>query len=278
MKLLNKSSFILLGMGVLALNSCFKKFDESNYAPPFTINGYSAVAQIAPTNLVGYWAFNGGYIDSVSGNVGVNTNTSFLTGFQGQSMKGALQSYVLSTPGAGMTGIKSFTLSEWINTPPPSVGIIGLFSLAKTTAFWGNLEMFIENGSTNTNGKLRIHMAKGSGDFTYAIDNVQNLFDRWVNITVSYDAATNQCKLYINGSLSNTGTAGSLTGDLAFSDVGKVVFGCVQFQTTPSQTTGTGSQSWASFLTGQVDEVRVYNKALSANDISSMIILQGKGK
>jgi hypothetical protein len=54
--------------------------------------------------------------------------------------------------------------------------------------------------------------------------------------------------------------------------------GTLQFQTTPSLTTNTGSQGWASYNPGLTDELRVYNKALSGTEISSLVALQGRGK
>ena len=138
--------------------------------------------------------------------------------------------------------------------------------------------MFFENGSINTNGKVRVHIAQGTNDNTFAVDNVQNLFNTWVNIGFSYDATTSKCTLYVNGSSVSSGTITGLTGPLNFTNVGQLVFGCVQFQTTPSQTSATSSQPWASFLTGQLDEVRIYNKVLAPSDISAIVALQAKGK
>jgi hypothetical protein len=262
----------------LSLAACQKSFDTKSYAPALNIGGYTAVKQIAASNLVGYWAFNGSLIDSVSNTSGTATGTTFTAGFEGQAMQGALNSYVLVTPSAAITQLKSFTATCWINTPPPTTGIIGFLTLANTTAFWGNIEMFIENGSSNTNGKLRIHIAQGTGDFTFAVDNIQNLFDKWNNIAFSYDATTSTCTLYINGSTVSSGTIGGLTGSLNFTNPGKLVFGCVQFQTTPSQTSATTSQPWANYLVGQLDEVRFYNKAVAATDIAAIVGLSAKGK
>jgi hypothetical protein len=242
------------------------------------IGGYTSVKQIATTNLVGYWSFNGNLVDSVSGTAGTATGSTFTKGFEGQALQGVLNGYVLATPSTAIKSLQSFTSTLWINTPPPSTGIIGFLSLANTVNFWGNIDMFFENGSVNTNGKVRIHITQGTNDYTYAVDNVQNLFGNWVNIAFSYDAATSKCTLYVNGSSVSSGTIGGLTGPLNFTSVGKLVFGCVQFQTTPSQTTSTGSQGWASYLTGTLDEVRIYNKALAPTDISAIVALEGKGK
>src|SRR5215213_9082303 len=141
---------LLMIFGVL-FTSCYKKFDPATYQPAFTVNGYTSVAEIGTGSLVGYWAFNGSYIDSVSNTVGTGVNTSFAGGFKGQALKGALNGYVLATPSNAIKNLQSFTITEWVNTPPPSTGIIGIFSLANTKQFWGNIEIFFENGSDNTN-------------------------------------------------------------------------------------------------------------------------------
>ncbi|MCZ4245616.1 LamG domain-containing protein [Pedobacter punctiformis] len=269
--------FLLMATVALGLSSCQKKFDPSSYAPALNIGGYTSAKQIAPNNLVAYYAFDGSLIDSASSTSGVNTGTTFGAGFKKQSLQGALNSYVLGTPSAKVNALKSFTVTEWFNSPAPTTGIIGLFSLANTTQFWGNIEIFIENGSTATNGQLRIHLNQGGGDKTYSVNDLQSIFGKWVNLSLSYDETTSMVKVYINGSRV-AAIASTVTGPLAFTNTGRFVFGTVQFQTTPSQTSGTTKQDWASFLTGQIDEVRVYDKALSDAEISALSILESRGK
>lgn len=258
-------------------SSCYKTFDPKTYAPPFTISGFTGSDEIAKENLIAYWAFDGNLMDSVSGTAGENTGTSFTNGFKGQALQGALNSYVLTDPSPAVTGLSSMTLSLWVNTPPPSAGIIDIFSLTKTDGFWGNIELFFENGSDNTNGKFRTHLFNGTADMTFASDGVVNMFDKWVNITISYDGTSSTYKLYVNGSAVSTLTSAGF-GPLKMTNPGKIVFGTPPFMTTPSQTSATGAQSWASFLTGQLDEVRIYNKVLTPTEINALVVLQGKGK
>lgn len=262
----------------LGISSCQEEFDPASYAPALNIGGYTSAKQVAPASLVGYWAFDESLADSVSNTAGENTGTSFTTGVKGQALQGALNSYVTTTPGTAITSLNSFTVTCWINTPVPSTGVIGLFSLSNSTQFWGNIEMFVENGSTNENGKLRIHINNGGGDKTYAADNVLNLFDKWVGLAVSYDATTSMVKLYVNGSRVSSGSITGMTGPLVFANSGKIVFGTTQFQTTPSLTSATGKQSWASYLTGQLDEFRIYNKALTDEEVGALGKLEGRGK
>ncbi|MCP9749719.1 LamG domain-containing protein [Ferruginibacter sp. HRS2-29] len=260
----------------LALASCYDKFDPKTYAPPFTISGYSSVSQIQPANLVGYWSFDGSLVDSVSGTSGVNTGTSFTPGFKGQAMQGGINKYVQFTPGAAIKALTSMTLSYWVKNPPPSVGIVGTVSLSHNGNFWGDIDVFYENGSTATAGKLRAFIYNGTGDRTISKDGINGLFDAWTNITISYDGATSTAKVYKDGNLIHTQTFAGY-GNLNFTNSGNLVFGCTHFMTTPSLTNH-GPEPWASFLTGQLDEVRLYKSVLTDQEVNAMVILQGKGK
>jgi hypothetical protein len=278
MKKLNNIPMIFAGFILLGLSSCQKEFNAKSYAPPLSVNGFTSSGQVAKSSLVGYWAFDGSLTDSVSGTAGVNTGTSFATGIKGKALQGALNSYVLAVPAATITGLHSYTISFWINTPPPSVGIIAPFALANKTGFWGNLELFFENGSSNTNGIVKLHVQQGNTDNFLVTTNLQNLFNKWISLTISYDATTAVHTLYINGSKVNSAVLGGISGPLVFPNVGNLVFGCDQFQTNPSQTSATQYPGFASFLTGQLDEFRIYNKALSDIEVSSIVNLQGRGK
>jgi len=260
------------------LTSCYKKFDTQSYAPALSIDGYTSVKEISPSSLVGYWGFNGSLIDSVSGTLGTNTGTSFGNGIKGQALQGANNGYVLFTPGNAITGMQSFTITYWVNSPVNTNGIVGLVNLSNSNNFWGNIDMFFENGSTANAAKFRAHITNnGTNDAWLAKDGIPGIFNNWVNFALSYDAVTATEKFYVNGSVLvsqvNTGY-----GPIHFVNSGKIVFGTVHFQTTPSLTAATGSQPWASYLTGLLDEVRIYNKALSGSEVSALVKLEGRGK
>ena len=277
MKRINIRKFFAVAVTGLLLSSCYEKFDPASYAPPLNIGGYSSSKQIAPTNLVGFWAFNGSLIDSVSNTSGVNTGTTFSPGFKNQGLQGADKSYVLFTPGSAITGMHSFTIAFWVNSPVNTAGIVGLVNLSNTSGFWGNIDMFFENGSTLDAAKFRAHITNGAVDTWVTKDGLPNIFTKWAHFALSYDATSETFKLYVNGSKIVTQVQAGF-GPINFTNSGKMVFGTVQFQTTPSLTSGTGSQDWASYLTGQLDEVRIYNKALADAEVNALVLLEGRGK
>lgn len=279
---MSKSKILyIIAAGILStgLYSCYEKFDPESYAPDVSIGGYTSSADIAPSNLIAYFPFDGSYAESISKTNGENTGTTFAGGIKGQALKGAKNAYVLFTPTPAILGLKSFTMTYWVNSQSTTAagGIIGLVTLSNTKNFWGNMETFFENGGTNENGKFRAHVQNDSLDTWVSKDGLINLFDSWNHITVSYDGASSTFNLYVNGSKTYTNTVKDF-GNINWKDSGKMVFGTDQFQTDPSQTVAADAQSWASFLTGSLDEVRIYNIALSDTDVDALVKLEARGK
>lgn len=258
-----------------ALSSCQKKFDASSYAPALSINGYTAASQVAKANLVAYWAFNGTLADSVSNTAGTGTGSSFSGGIKGSALSITGSSYVVSNTPANLQNLTSFTMTTWVYLPQNTTGIATIVDIVNPASFWGNMDVFFENGSTATNGLLKIHLNNNGTDLFYGTYNVASPWNTWINIAVSYDAASSTLKAYANGSKIGTATG---AGPIKFQSASKMVFGTVQFETTPSLTTATTSQPWASFVNGQIDETRFYNKALSDDEVSTIVKLENRGK
>ena len=261
----------------MLLTSCYKSFDPKSYQPPFTINGYTSTAEIGRGSLVGYWAFDGNYLDSVSNTAATGVGTSFTGGFKGQALQGAANGYVISNLPNAIKNLSSFTIDYWINTPQNTTGILAPIVISRGDQFWGALDMFVENGSTATSGNLKVHF-NGQSEVWFTNGFITNPWGSWQNIALTYDAASSTFTLYQGGAAVATLSAAGL-GNLVFpATATKIIFGTEQFQTSPSLGTAGGAQGWASYLTGQMDEMRIYSKALSASDLQALIVLQGKGK
>lgn len=57
-----------------------------------------------------------------------------------------------------------------------------------------------------------------------------------------------------------------------------MVIGAHQFNTTPALNTGDTPQSWATNFAGQLDEFRIYNKALNSTEVNSLFQLETTGR
>lgn len=279
MKNLRIKNILFLITGSLLFSSCYKSFDPNSYKPTFTVGGYASSADIGKGHLVGYWAFDGSYIDSVSNTAATGVNTGFSNGFKGQALQGSANGYAISDLPAAIKNLKSFTIDFWVNTPQNTAATAPI-SISNLNDFWGSLDMFYENGSTASSANFKVHYGWEQANNWFTTGFLSNPWNAWQNIALTYDAASSTFNLYQGGSLV---TGGTLTvaglGDAAFpAGATKIIFGTLQFQATPSLGTAGGSQGWAGYLKGQLDEVRIYDVALSASDLKALIILQGKGK
>ncbi|PZX64443.1 LamG domain-containing protein [Hydrotalea sandarakina] len=273
------AALVVLAFG---FTSCQKSFNPASYAPAQTFGGYASSRDIAASNLVGYWGFENSLIDSVSSTNGTGVGTSFTTGIKGNALQGANNGYFITTPSSAVVGLKSFTISFWVNSPQNTNGTFGLVCLSNTQDFWGNLDIFFENGSTSTNANLKAHIENW---ITSTTDNDQwlgsfaigNVWNKWTHIVLTYDATTSTFVTYVNGSSINT-TVKAGNGPLTFQNASALIFGTMQFNTTPSLGTAGGPQSWASYMPGAMDEVRIYNAPLAAADVKALYQLQNLGK
>lgn len=270
---------------------CWTPFDENSYKPKFTINGFSAVKDIGAGTLVAHWAFEGGLIDSVSKASGTNKGISFGGGFKGQALQGVLGKYAIADLSSPVKNMTSFTIDFWLNAPRntnnssdgSAGGILTPLAFTQSDQFWGSLDLFFENTGSSVpenSGNLKVHYQNSQANkeawFTSSI--LANCWGTWQNIAITYDAATSTFSMYQNGTLVATQVVTGL-GALSFpSTATQIVFGTEQFNCSPSIGTAGGSQSWAGYLNGYLDEVRIYSKALSATELQSLIVLQGKGK
>lgn len=280
------TGIILLAVTAIFVSSCYDKFDPESYKPVFTVGGFSAVNEIEPNSLAAYWPFDGDLNEVVSGTEGTNKETSFVNGFQGEAVNfnATSQSYITFDEVDAITGLQDFTISFWMN--PVFVdndannavdGILGLVGLSNPDRFWGNIEWFIENGSNPDAAILKVILTNGNSQETdISVTNYKGLFGNWTSHTLTFNAATSTLTYYINGSTAATKTT-PWTGPITFANSGPVVMGTVQFQTTPSLTKH-GPEDWAGYLTGAIDEVRIYNKALTPDQVNALVVLQGKGK
>lgn len=286
-QIIKKSGFAisLMALAILMMG-CYEKFDSEGYRPVFTISGFSAVDEIEPASLVAYWSFDEGLDETISGTPAANTEATQVNGFKGKGVNFSAnsQSHVTYETPEAVTALQSFTISFWVN--PSFVdangdngvdGILGLVGISNPDRFWGNIEWFVENNSNPDAAIIKVILTNNNAQETdIVVSNYKGLFGNWSNHTLTYDAATSTLVYYINGSTAATKIV-PWTGPITFANSGPMVLGAVQFQTSPSLTNH-GIEPWANWLTGTIDELRIYNTALSGTHVNALVVLQGKGK
>lgn len=205
--------------------------------------------------LVGYWkedeTSNGASPSDSSGNETTLTDAATVTrvagkfGNAGDFESGSSQyQYVADNTTLSITG--SLTISVWIKPESVSAGtwnIVGKWD--------GSNESYRLYQSTN---QIVLEIESGN-----TITSTTTLTaGTWYHIVGSYDSTTQIAKLYINGTpetATSSGTIPSSIGD----DAGAFQIGAEDRNNTPKN-----------FYDGIIDEVRMYNRALSSLEIQQL--------
>jgi hypothetical protein len=305
------TKFALTAITIMLLfSSCYKKYNAEDYAPMFVMNGFSYVSEIAPANLLAYWSFDGHMIDSVSKTVATGTNTSFGTGFVGSALQGANNGFAVADISAQIAKVNgSFSFSFWMYYPGTTttddnwVNIITITNPSHyqnwNAPFCGNFNFLKYPGSDRSNAAV--------SQFGYHVRNVSptsnwwdgpenwfnNLwtgavYNNWVNWTFTYSAPTKTFNIYKNGAQWKSDGWVDGGGSNTYPQV-QNNFSNLQFIDPPTKiifggntdTGVTADLTWGKSIKGfdgKLDEVRIYNTALTLEQIQAMIGLQGKGR
>ncbi|MHC0440507.1 LamG domain-containing protein [Flavobacterium sp. 3-210] len=193
-------------------------------------------------------------------------------------------------------------------SPGQGKGAQGIFSIVRPTEFWGGINLFLENPDNANPNRLRLKLGVENGRDGVAwrgqsvIVNLDNSLNTWVHVVLAYDSKTSTMNCYTNGAKSaNVGgfpyapAAGVVGTAIWYADDpgtydnaknapkygafqmvgtnGKVVFGTHQFETTPPLNNGS-DQGWATSYVGLMDEFRIYDAALTSNEVSALYKLE----
>lgn len=118
--------------------------------------------------------------------------------------------------------------------------------------------------SKQSNGQVHYALALASGLAEFRIGDVTAVallplqLDEWAHVAGVYDADAQEMQIYINGEL---GGSASFANDLPSVNASAAVH--------------LGSNGNADYLNGALDDVRLYNQAISADDIADLLVNVG---
>ena len=246
--------------------------------------------EVAPENLISRFSFEGEFSESKTGTVGTGNNASFVTGVRGKAYQGSGNSFIsfAQTP-VGLSTIQSFTTSMWIKTNKHSNGVQSIFTLPSTSSYLGNMIVMIDqNTGSSDSMQLKVYFEKNVdpavGWYGQYIDfygdyRLPNMYGNWRQIAFSYDAATSKFAAYLNGQkltleegMSDRYTddpysGGVALGALSFTNVSRFIIG--GYQQHLGAPWATPDPEMLTY-TGALDELRIYNKALSSTEIQTL--------
>jgi Concanavalin A-like lectin/glucanases superfamily len=248
--------------------------DEKSFFVP--VNGYTSSSQVAASSLKAYWAFNGGYVDSVSGTAGTANHASsisFVTGKIGQAVQVASPGYITSNVGNTITNLQSFTMACWIQQPSslstgPTTYIP--FSLNQAGYSWEQTKLFMlfnnADNASNSYGKVCLM------DQWFDKGQVwpKMLDGSWHQMVISYDGTSGALRVYIDGTLLSQSSTTAFNPQANFGTADSFTLG------GPDDNAHT-TNGWMNSLSGNLDEFRVFNKVLSSDEVQSLYALQSHG-
>lgn len=288
-------SYAVLAL-TIAASSIFTSCDDDDKKTLPPIGGFNNADEVAAASLVAHWPLDGNGNETKSSSAPASTvGTTFTTGVKGQAASLAA-GYLAYNEIAALNNLSNFTISAWVkvsnNKGTAAAGPSMIFSMVRSGEWIGNINLMAETERLTSDDTLLVKglfaskKSDGSADIQDNINKVSDGGDRafkvagsWAHVVIAYDGSTSTFKIYGNGkdigSYDDRGPAGPSTdpGPLTFFTPTKPVIGA--FGTNlPGQT----AEAWQKPMTGMVDEIRVYSKALTITEASSLYQLELAGR
>jgi hypothetical protein len=241
---------LFVALGMLALNMLPHISAKNLNAPTATFAGLS-------TDLVSWWSGEGNANDIVGSSQGTLLGEAeFASGRIGQafSFDGVDDEISLVHASALNFGPDdSFTIAAWLK---PSTSVLGTPRVAVSFTYVCSAEVI--SLSLLTNGKIDFGLRDNNGISVDAVSPNSILDGQWHHVTSVRDAGSHNVTLYIDGesvaSLADT-TTGTFTRGDAQDSIGSIPVAC------PTD---------RYFWDGQIDEIQVFNRALSSPEVSAI--------
>src|SRR6266436_3528172 len=216
-----------------------------------------------PSGLAAWWQAEGNANDIIAGINGVLVNgTSFTAGYVGQAFSfNGVNQYITNSP-PGLTNIQnSYTMEFWARpsqgraSTPESTGNIDGTSNQRY-AIYPNNGKFGPAGSGVSVGTNGVSVFESGSAYLPALLVYDTLITNWTHIAVVY--SNQQPSLYLNGALVRVGLT-STRASYPSTCLGEAGFGF-------------------GYYAGLLDEVSIYNRALSAAEIAAIYNASSVGK
>lgn len=260
---------IVLAAGFLA--SCNK-----NNTPVDPYEGKTNPSTICAENLIAHFPFDGATTELIN-NIEpktVGTGVAYEKGRRGQAFKGAAKNELVyeTSKIAGINNLKDFTFACWFKhaaVPQSQAPTPYFFGLTNAEDFWGQLAFVLDRGGMDNTDSLAVKVAI-NGDM-WAVYGLQSVFpaNRWIHVVASFkvvDEHLQTIDMYVNGA-----PVEELHRDFEdrpqtdFTRSTMLLFGQWRQKALEGAT-----DEWMGDMDGDLDEVRLYNAALTAEQAKAL--------
>lgn len=218
----------------------------------------SSLALDCPAGTVSYWQLDEGSGSAAGDSVGSNDGTvyggaAWVSGKVNSSLSfDGVNDYIDSGDIDALDGLSSLSISLWVK--PTSLSTLKSL-ISKYNSSTGN--WIIEtsyNGAGGANNLLFAPTAIGGNDYGYTTGNVLNN-NVWTHVAMAYDGSgsgnAERLKAYINGEPVSLNFQGNISSSLPSNSLPVLI----------------GAASDGRYFNGIIDEVAVYNRTLTAQEV-----------
>ena len=301
MKKVTKSAWAIAAVVLLAGVGC--KGKNNDIVLP-DINGYASSDAVAAASLVAYWPLDGAGNEKKTNTAPTaSVNATYGTGIKGQSvtLNGGYLYY--ASPLGALATNQPFTLSAWIQVannglnggnPPANNFPYSYFQSTMPGQLFGNLTAMVEAGSYLVPNDTLV-LKSIYKDFNGGTqDNINNYgiagteykvvkkagTNQWVHVVTTYNpaggtGAQSVFRIYADNVLvSNTNFENRGVNSFKYT-AGEVIIGG-WYNNIPGKTVS--ADTWTQPFKGKIDEVRLYKKLLTADEITALMNLGLAGR
>jgi len=215
---------------------------------------FSAPAAVITNGLIAYYEFNGNSIDETGhGHDGTAFGATLTSNRFGQANSAynfnGLNNYI-SIPNSSGFAVTDFSVAAWVQTSDKSdyKYITSTYGGASSSAEWYNLNIM-------PTGTARLQTDPGStSNPPFAIGTTDVADGNWHFLVGTRDTSTGLLKIYVDGNLQRT------EADISTEELNPAVDFRIGVQHGFSDR----------YFNGNIDDVRIYDRALTAGDINTL--------
>ena len=259
---------VILAAGFLA--SC------NNKGPVDPYEGKTNPSTICQANLIAHFPFDGAATELIN-NIEpktVGTGVAYEKGRRGQAFKGAAKNELVyeTSKIPAIANLKDFSFACWFKhqaIPQSQAPVPYLFGLTNETDFWGQLAFVLDRGGLDNTDSLAVKVAI-NGDM-WAEYGLQSVFpaNRWIHVVASFkyvDEKLQTIDMYVNGAPVDELHRDFIERPVTdFSKSTMILFGQWRQKALEGAT-----DEWMGDMDGDLDEVRLYNIALTAEEAKAL--------
>lgn len=217
------------------------------------------------------------FADSISGYPSFfpDPSTTFVPGVRGTALQSGTNNYLHYYSANDFPQATNFTIAFWFKATlaqKDHTNADGILALSSTVSFWSNFVIFADHETSTSDSMIfKIHFQNGSGDnwdFAGYAGNkrLPHGYDgNWHHIAFTYDAGAKTGTLYYDGAQFDQKTNETIKFD---GNASQLIVG--GFQEAVSIVSTYASNGWMSGWPGALDNIRLYNTALSSSDVQNL--------